>query len=136
MSDEDRHARLGHVGITAVCSVIGFYDGFFGPGTGSFLTTALVALAGLGLVRAIANTKFINLATNVAGLLAMIAGGEVLWILGFSMAAANIAGNQIGAWLAIRFGGRGVRPLLVVMSFALTIKLLADPSNPLWSLLK
>jgi uncharacterized membrane protein YfcA len=52
------------------------------------------------------------------------------------MAAANIAGNQIGAWLAIRFGGRGVRPLLVVMSFALTIKLLADPSNPLWSLLK
>ncbi|TDW67181.1 hypothetical protein EDF57_10264 [Novosphingobium sp. PhB55] len=134
MSEVDRHARLGGAGLTAVCTGIGFYDGFFGPGTGSFLTTALVALGGLGLVRAIANTKFINLATNVAGLLAMVAGGKVLWVLGLSMAAANIAGNQTGAWLAIRFGGRGVRPLLVVMSFALTVKLLADPANPLWTL--
>lgn len=134
MSEVDRHARLGGWGLTAVCAGIGFYDGFFGPGTGSFLTTALVALGGLGLVRAIANTKFINLATNVAGLAAMVAGGKVLWLLGLSMAAANVAGNQLGAWLAIRFGGRGVRPLLVVMSFALTIKLLSDPANPLWRL--
>lgn len=135
MSEVDRHARLGRAGLTAVCTGIGFYDGFFGPGTGSFLTTALVALAGLGLVRAIANTKFINLATNIAGLLAMITGGHVLWVLGLSMAAANVAGNQVGAWLAIRFGGRGVRPLLVVMSFALTVRLLADPANPLWRML-
>lgn len=113
---------------------IGFYDGFFGPGTGSFLTTALVALGGLGLVRAIANTKFLNLSTNVAGLLAMIAGGKVLWLLGAGMAAANVAGNLVGARLAIRYGGKGVRPLLVVMSFALTIKLLSDPKNPLWTL--
>lgn len=135
MSEEDRHARLGRWGLTAVCSGIGFYDGFFGPGTGSFLTTALVALGGLGLVRAIANTKFINLATNVAALAAMITGGKVLWVLGLSMAVANVAGNQVGAWLAIRFGGRGVRPLLVVMSVVLTVKLLADPKNPLWSVL-
>lgn len=135
MSEEDRHARLGRTGLTLVCGGIGFYDGFFGPGTGSFLTTALVALGGLGLVRAIANTKFLNLATNIAGLLAMIAGGKVLWLLGFTMAAANIAGNQVGAWLAIRFGGRGVRPLLVVMSFALVVKLLANPTNPLWKFL-
>ncbi|WCM27046.1 TSUP family transporter [Sphingomonas sp. QA11] len=134
MSEVDRHARLGRLGLTAVTTGIGFYDGFFGPGTGSFLTTALVALGGLGLVRAIANTKFINLATNVAGLSAMIVGGKVLWLLGFGMAAANVAGNQVGARLAIRFGGRGVRPLLVVMSFALTVKLLSDPRSPLWSL--
>ena len=136
MSDVDRHARLGRWGLTLVCGGIGFYDGFFGPGTGSFLTTALVALGGLGLVRAIANTKFLNLATNIAGLLAMIVGGKVLWLLGLSMAAANIAGNQLGAWAAIRFGGRGVRPLLVVMSFALTAKLLANPDNPLWHWLR
>ncbi|GAA0735642.1 hypothetical protein CA233_02370 [Sphingomonas sp. ABOLD] len=132
MSEADRHARLGRWGLAAVCAAIGFYDGFFGPGTGSFLTMALVALGGLGLVRAIANTKFLNLATNLAGLLAMIAGGKVLWLLGIGMAAANVCGNQLGAWCAIRFGGKGVRPLLVVMSFALTIKLLADPKNPLW----
>ncbi|MEE4453202.1 TSUP family transporter [Novosphingobium resinovorum] len=134
MSEVDRHARMGRVGLTLVASVIGFYDGYFGPGTGSFLTTALVALGGLGLVRAIANTKFLNLSTNIAGLAAMIAGGKVIWLLGAGMAIANVAGNQVGARLAIRFGGKGVRPLLVVMSFALTIKLLADPKNPLWSL--
>jgi uncharacterized protein len=133
MSEVDRQARLGRYGLTAVCVLIGFYDGFFGPGTGSFLTTVLVALTGLGLVRAIANTKFINLATNIAGLLAMIAGGKVLWALGLCMAAANVAGNCVGAWIALRFGGRGARPLLVIMSFALTIKLLADPNNPLWA---
>src|SRR3546814_17606264 len=83
----------------------------------------LVALGGLGLVRAIGNTKFLNLATNIAGLLALIVGGHVLWLLGLSMAAANVAGNQLGARLAIRFGGRGVRALLVVLSSALAPQL-------------
>ena len=85
-------------------------------------------------MRAIANTKFLNLVTNLAGLTAMIAGGKVLWFLGLGMACANVLGNQIGARLAIRFGGKGVRPLLVIMSFALTIKLLADRNNPIWHL--
>jgi uncharacterized membrane protein YfcA len=134
MSEADRHARLDTRGLTLITAAIGFYDGFFGPGTGSFFTTVLVALAGLGLVRAIGNTKFLNLSTNLAGLLAMIAGGKLLWGLGIAMALANMAGNQIGARLAIRFGGKGVRPLLVVMSFALTVKLLADPANPIWTL--
>lgn len=135
MSDVDRHARIGRTGLAAVSAAIGFYDGFFGPGTGSFLTTALVALGGLGLLRAIATTKFLNLATNVAALVAMIAGGKVLWLLGAAMAMANVAGNQVGARLAIRYGGKGVRPLLVIMSLALTAKLLADPANPLRAML-
>jgi uncharacterized membrane protein YfcA len=131
MSEHDRHARLGVAGIAAVSALIGFYDGFFGPGTGSFFTTMLVALGGLGLIRAIATTKMLNLATNIAGLVTMIAGGQVIWILGLAMAVANVAGNQVGALLAMRFNGRGVRPLLVVMSIALTAKLLSDPANPL-----
>lgn len=131
LSAEDRHARLGSRGLGAMAFVIGFYDGFFGPGTGSFFTTALVTLGGLGLVRAIAHTKFLNFCTNVAALAAMVAGGHVLWLLGACMAVANIAGNQLGAHTAMRFGGRGVRPLLVIMSFALTLKLLSDPANPL-----
>lgn len=135
MSAVDRQARLNRWGITACITAVGFYDGFFGPGAGSFLTTVLVAFAGLGLVRAIANTKFLNLLTNLAGLTAMIAGGKVLWLLGFGMAGANVLGNQVGAWLAMRFGGKGIRPLLVVMSLALTIKLLANPDNPLWKII-
>lgn len=135
MSDVDRRARLGTAGFTLITTGIGFYDGFFGPGTGSFLTTAMVALAGLGLVRAIANTKLINLMTNVAALVAMVIGGQVLWLLGFAMAGANILGAQLGARLAMRYSGRGVRPLLVVICLALTIKLLADPANPLRQML-
>jgi uncharacterized protein len=131
MREEDRHARIGPRALAAIAGVIGFYDGFFGPGTGSFFTTMLVGLAGLGLVRAIATTKFLNLGTNLAALLAMVAGGKLIWTLGIAMAVANVAGNQLGARIAIRFGGRGVRPLLVAMSLALTVKLLADPANPL-----
>ncbi|MEQ8310258.1 MAG: TSUP family transporter [Sphingopyxis sp.] len=134
MSDVDRHARVGQAGLVLIALAIGFYDGFFGPGTGSFFTLALVALGGLGLVRAIGNTKLLNLTTNLAGVLAMAIGGHMLWLLGIAMAAANVAGNQLGARLAIRYGGRGVRPVLVLMSAALTVKLLSDPANPIWTL--
>ena len=131
MQDADRKAKVGQIGLTIVASVIGFYDGFFGPGTGSFFTTMLVVLGGLGLVRAIGNTKLLNFSTNVASVIAMVIGGHVLWVIGAVMSVANIAGNQIGARLAMRYHGRGVRPLLVIMSFALTAKLLLDPANPL-----
>jgi uncharacterized membrane protein YfcA len=135
MTDVDRHSRLGQAGLCAIVAMIGFYDGFFGPGTGSFFTTALVALGGLGLVRAIAHTKFLNFCTNMMSLLVMIAGGKVVWIIGLPMALASILGNQAGAHTAMRFGGRGVRPVLVVMSLALTVKLLSDPANPLRAML-
>lgn len=133
MSAADRDAKFGSIGITLVVAAIGFYDGFFGPGTGSFLTLALVALGGFGLVRAIAGTKLLNLATNVAALVMLVIGGHMLWALGLIMAVANVAGAQIGARLAIHFGGKGVRPLLVIMSLALTAKLLSDPENPIWA---
>lgn len=131
MREADRHARMGLGGLALIAAVIGFYDGFFGPGTGSFFTTALVALGGLGLVRAIAHAKFFNFASNVAALGILILGGKVMWLPGLTMAIASVAGNQAGAHLAMRFGGRGVRPLLVLMSLALTARLLADPANPL-----
>jgi len=131
LGEADRRARLGVFGLTLLITIIGFYDGFFGPGTGSFFTTVLVVMGGLGLVRAIANTKLLNFSTNVASLLAMAVGGHVLWTLGLIMACANILGNQLGARLAMHYGGKGVRPLLVIMSVALTAKLLSDPANPL-----
>jgi uncharacterized membrane protein YfcA len=131
MGEADRHNRIGKAGLVAVSAVIGFYDGFFGPGTGSFLTTVLVAFVGLGLVRAMAHARLLNFATNIAALTTMIIAGKVVWLAGLAMASGSIIGNQIGAHTAMRFQGRGVRPLLVVMSLALTIKLLSDPGNPL-----
>lgn len=134
MTDEDRHVRAGKGLLLVFAAVIGCYDGFFGPGTGSFFTTGLVAFFGLGLTRAVAHTKLLNFASNLAGLAVLIAGGQVVWLLGFCMAAASLTGGQIGAHVAIRFGTSAVRPLLIVMCLGLTAKLLADPANPLTAL--
>lgn len=131
MSDEDSHQRIGPLALAALIALIGVYDGFFGPGTGSFMATTLVALGGLGVVRATAQTKFFNLASNLAALAVMIAGGHVLWMVGLAMALASVAGGQVGAHAAMRFGARAVRPVLVVICLALTVKLLSDPGNPL-----
>lgn len=131
MSDQDRQHRIGPLALAATIALIGAYDGFFGPGTGSFMTTALVALAGLGMVRATAQTKYFNLASNLAALAVMIAGGHVLWMAGLAMALASLIGGQVGAHAAMRFGGRAVRPVLVLICLALTVKLLSDPANPL-----
>lgn len=131
MGDDDRHSRAGPFALVAVAFFIGGYDGFFGPGTGSFFTTAIVAVFGLGLIRAVAHTKLLNLASNLAGFVVLMLGGHVLWLLGGAMAVASIAGGQLGAFAAIRFGARAARPLLVAISLALTAKLLTDPANPL-----
>jgi uncharacterized protein len=90
-----------------------------------------VALFGLGLVSATAHTKLLNLSSNVAALLTFIIGGKVLWALGLMMAVCSIAGGQVGAHLALRVGGKVIRPLLVTMSLVLCLKLLSDPTNPL-----
>jgi len=131
MTDEDRHTLAGGGLLLVFCAAVGWYDGFFGPGTGSFFTTGLVAVFGLGLTRAVAHTKLLNFASNLAGLAVLVAGGHVVWLVGLTMALGSLAGGQFGAHLAIRFGTRAVRPLLIVMCLALTIKLLADPANPL-----
>lgn len=136
MGNDDRHDRGGLALLIAVTGAIGFYDGFFGPGTGSFFTTALVALFGLGLIRAVAHTKLLNFASNLAGLGVLLLGGHVVWTTGLAMAVAGIAGGQVGAHIAIRFGARVARPLLIVVSLALTAKLLADPGNPLMANLR
>lgn len=134
-SEEDRHSRLGKASLIAIVALIGFYDGFFGPGTGSFLTTVLVALFGMGLVSATAHTKLLNLASNIAALITLVIGGHVLWLVGLVMAVASVAGGQVGASLAMRIGGRMIRPVLLVMAVLLIAKLLSDPENPLTAFL-
>ena len=124
MNDEDAHERVGAKGYAPIGAAIGFYDGFFGPGTGSFFTTSLVALRGLGLTRATALTKLFNLTSNVAAVLLFAIGGKMFWLLGFSMAAGAMLGGWIGSHTAMRFGAKVIRPLLVVLSLGLTARLL------------
>jgi uncharacterized membrane protein YfcA len=105
---------------------IGFYDGFFGPGTGSFFALAFVALLGYDLRRATAGTKLLNFASNLAALLVFAAGGHVVWMVGLAMAAGQWAGAWVGAHLVIRHGARLVRPLLVAVSLLLSLRLLVQ----------
>ncbi len=130
-SDEDAHARLTPLAYAFVAGGIGFYDGFFGPGTGSFFALSLVTLLGMGLTRATAHTKALNLMSNVVGIVILAAGGHIVWKLAAVMALGQIIGGRLGSQAAMRFGPRLIRPLLVAISLAMTVRLLADPVNPL-----
>lgn len=115
--------------ITAVVLVgggIGFYDGLFGPGTGTFLVLALTAVLHLDLVTASATAKIVNVCTN-GGALAMFAyQGTVLWQLAALMAVFNLAGGMFGARMALRKGSEFVRGVLLVVVFSLVAKLAFD----------
>ena len=124
MTDEDAHHRVTSAGYAPIGSVIGFYDGFFGPGAGTFYTTSLVALRGYGLTKATALTKLVNLTSAGASLVLFALGGHLLWLLGLCMALGAMAGGWLGSHSALRFGARLIRPLLVLISLGLTAKLL------------
>jgi uncharacterized protein len=124
MSDDDAHHRVTYKGYAPIGSAIGFYDGFFGPGTGTFFSTSLVALRGYGLTKATALTKLFNFSSNVASVLLFALGGHMLWLLGLCMAVGAMIGGWLGSHSALRFGARLIRPLLVTISLTLTAKLL------------
>lgn len=114
--------------LTAVMGLLlGFYDGFFGPGTGSFLVFLFVLLHRFGFLRASANAKFINLASNYAAIIAFLAAGRILWLPAVLMGVANMAGSWTGAGLAIRRGSGLIKPVFGVMLSVLLIKLLFFP---------
>ena len=124
MNDQDAHHRVSSAGYAPVGAAIGFYDGFFGPGAGTFYTTSLVALRGYGLTKAAALTKLVNLTSAIASLVLFALGGHLLWLLGLCMALGAMAGGWIGSHSALRFGAQLIRPLLVLISLSLTAKLL------------
>lgn len=124
MSDADSRERLAPGAYMPVAGGIGFYDGFFGPGTGTFFTTSLVALRGMGLTRATALTKLFNASSNLAACLMFALGGQVIWTLGLCIALGSMTGSWLGSLSAMRFGARVIRPLLVAGSVGLTVRLM------------
>ncbi|KFB09797.1 TSUP family transporter [Nitratireductor basaltis] len=127
LDDVDRARRISPAlfGFTLV-PLIGFYDGAFGPGTGSFFMLSFVAFAGYGVLKATAHTKLLNFASNVGGFAAFVAVGAVAWKIGLLMGACQFLGARCGAWLAMRNGARIIKPLLVTVCVALAGKLLVD----------
>jgi len=103
---------------------LGFYDGFFGPGTGSFWAIALVLLLGQSFGKATATTKMMNATSNLASLALFILGGHVHYAAGLAMAAGQVVGGRVGAGLVVTRGARFVRPIFIVMATATLARLL------------
>ena len=118
-------AKQAWVG-AAIGLTIGFYDGFFGPGTGSFLVFAYVRLMGYDFLNATASAKLINVATNFSALMLFAIQGHVWWHLALAMAVSNIIGSLIGTRLAMKHGSGFVRQVFIVVVLALICKTAYD----------
>ena len=114
-----------------VVPLIGFYDGVFGPGTGSFFMLAFVTLAGFGVLKATAHTKLLNFGSNIGAFTVFLFYGVILWKVGLTMGAGQFLGAQAGSRMAMKNGAGIIKPLHVVTSIALAIRLMADPSHPI-----
>jgi hypothetical protein len=106
--------------------LLGFYDGFFGPGMGMFLILFYTLALKYDFVTANANTKVVNLASNIAAVVTFIAHGKVIFALGIPAAFAGIAGNLLGARLVIKRGSRIIRPVFIFTLILLFGKVLYD----------
>mgnify|MGYP001045175224 CR=1 FL=1 len=112
--------------LAPIAFALGFYDGFFGPGTGSILIVAFVLVFGDTLTRASGNAKVVNLGSNLAALLLFSLKGAILWHVAAPMAAANALGAFTGARLAIKRGDRLVRVVVLCVVIVLVLKMAHD----------
>lgn len=120
-------ARLGLGGFACVAgSVLGFYDGFFGPGTGTFWTMACISLLGLELTRATAFTKVANLTSNMASLIIFVVSARVNYEVAGVMVAGQLIGGRLGAGMAIRHGAPFIRVIFITVVLMMVAKLLWD----------
>jgi uncharacterized membrane protein YfcA len=137
LGETERRARLSLRGYAATFApVIGFYDGVFGPGAGSFYMVGLVVLVGFGLTRSIAGARLANFGSNLGALALYALSGHILVVVGLAMGAGAFLGARLGAHAALRAGARLVRPLIVVMSCAMAAKLMTAPGGlffPVWT---
>ncbi len=105
---------------------IGCYDGFFGPGAGTFLMLAFTGLCRFDLLTASGNTKVANSASNIASLITFGLAGKVLWSVGIPAAICGIAGNYVGSGLALKNGAKIIRPMFLVVLTLLVVRLVSQ----------
>ncbi|MEJ5258355.1 MAG: TSUP family transporter [Fervidobacterium sp.] len=111
---------------TAIGFTIGMYDGFFGPGTGTFLIILYVSLLNMDHVSASGTAKVVNLASNIGALVTFIFGNKVLYSIGLPAAAFGIVGNWLGSGLALKKGAKVIKPVMLGVLVLLFIKILSD----------
>ena len=111
---------------TIAALLVGTYDGFYGPGTGTFLIIAFTVFAKMGVSSANAHTKVINLTTNITSLAVFLRSGQVVIPLGLAAAACNMLGNYIGSGLAMSKGAKITRPIILIVLVLLLLKILLE----------
>ena len=125
---EDRSGELSRGQLMAMAAgiglVIGGYDGFFGPGAGTFLMLAFTGLCRFDLLTASGNTKVANSASNLASLVTFAIAGKVMWAVGIPAALCGIAGNYLGSSLALKGGAKVIRPMFFVVLTLLLARLI------------
>lgn len=127
MGDEDRGSKISTAMFAFVfTTAIGFYDGFFGPGTGTFFALGFVSLLGYSMARATAHTKVLNFTSNLAALIFFAIGGNIIWLAGLLMALGQLIGGQLGAKMVISKGVSLIRPLIVIVTLVMSAKLMYD----------
>ena len=127
LDDQDRKQRISYPLFAFTAAVgIGFYDGMFGPATGSFFTLAFVLLLGFNLTKSVAHAKVLNFTSNIASLIFFMLGGAILWKIGLEMMAGQFIGGNIGARLVVTKGKQLIRPLIVTISLIMVTKMLWD----------
>lgn len=114
------------VGLVLTSTLLGFYDGIFGPGTGTFLIIFFMWFLRYDLVKANGNTKLVNLATNLSALFTFIAADQVAFRLGGAAALSSIAGNLLGSQLVVRRGNHYIKPMLLFALALLLGKIVMD----------
>lgn len=127
VDDTKGKIRLGMISFSVlICPILGFYDGFFGPGTGSFMILALVLFSGFGISQATANAKVLNLSSNISSLCYFLMFGEIYWTIGIAMILGQLIGATVAARMVVKNGASIVRPVLVVVCFIMAAKLIFD----------
>lgn len=104
--------------------IIGAYDGFFGPGTGTFLVIAFTTLCGFNMITASGNAKIVNLASNLAAVIVYLINGKVAFAIGIPAAVCSVAGNYLGAHLAIKNGSKFIKPIIIIVIAMLFMKVI------------
>ncbi len=130
LGKEDRTDRHSPKALAALAAGIGFvlggYDGFFGPGSGTFMTMAFTLVAGFDLLTASGNTKVANCVSNITALLTFALAGQVNWVVGLPAAACGVAGHYLGDNLAFHNGAKVIRPMFFVVLGLLAVRLVSD----------
>lgn len=127
LGEEDRKQRFSYALFACTAGFgIGFYDGFFGPGTGSLFCLAGVTLLGFNLAKATAHAKVLNFTSNIASLIFFLIGGQILWTVGLVMMSGQFIGANLGAKMVLSRGKALIRPMVVTMSLIMTVKMAYD----------